>query len=63
VVRAVIWVTIGMQVEETSEKQISGSELRSRFSRDLCEVIQFRQNEYFQKMRQNETKNKVFGIN
>jgi hypothetical protein len=41
VVRAVIWVTIGMQVEETSEKQVSASELRSRFSRDLCEVIHF----------------------
>jgi hypothetical protein len=38
VVKAVIWVTIWLQVEETSEKQAlekSGSELRSRFSRDI----------------------------
>jgi hypothetical protein len=34
VVQAVIWVTIWLQVEETSEKHVSASELRSRFSRD-----------------------------
>jgi hypothetical protein len=34
-------LTIWLQVEETSELQISGSELRSRFSRDYVKKFVF----------------------